>query len=208
MFTSRTRDANIVARPVGQPLELARLLAEALHDAHAGDVFLDDVGDVAGLLLRVPARREHRRAQSHRGDRAAAGATASITSDSGGDSQNIAPSETTNNKMFATPIGQELQEPLDQRDVGRRPAHELAGLQLVVAREVEALQLAEDRGAEVVLHVERDAAAPEPAEVREHERRRHPSRSSASSHGASGRSCARDHVVDHDLLHDRQQATG
>ena len=65
---------------------------------------------------------------------------------------------------------QELQEALDQRDVGRRAAHELAGLQLVVAGEVEALELAEDRGAQVVLHVERDAAAVEPAEVREDER--------------------------------------
>ena len=40
---------------------------------------------------------------------------------------------------------QELQEALDQRDVGRRAAHELTGLQLVVAREVEPLQLPEDR---------------------------------------------------------------
>ena len=57
-----------LARAIGQAVELARLLAEALHDAHAGHVFLDDVGDVAGLLLRVPARREHRRAQLHRGE--------------------------------------------------------------------------------------------------------------------------------------------
>ena len=74
---------------------------------------------------------------------------------------------------------QELQEALEERDVGRRAAHELAGLQLVVTREVEALELAEHRGAQVVLHVERDAAAPEAAEVREHERERRPSRSSA-----------------------------
>ena len=51
-------------RPVGQPVELARFLAEALHDPDAGHVFFDDVGDVAGLLLRVPARREHRGAQA------------------------------------------------------------------------------------------------------------------------------------------------
>ena len=65
---------------------------------------------------------------------------------------------------------QELQEALDQRDVGRRAAHELTGLELVVAREVEPLQLPEHRGAQVVLHVERDAAAAVSAEVREHER--------------------------------------
>ena len=31
------------------------LLAEALHDPHAGDGLVDDAGDLAGLLLRVPA---------------------------------------------------------------------------------------------------------------------------------------------------------
>ena len=38
-------------------VELAVLLAEALHDAHAGDGFVDDAGDLAGLLQRVPAAR-------------------------------------------------------------------------------------------------------------------------------------------------------
>ena len=56
------------ARTVGEAVELARFLPEPLHDPHAGDVLLDDVRDVAGLLLRVPARGEHRRAQLHRGD--------------------------------------------------------------------------------------------------------------------------------------------
>ena len=46
-----------LARTAGQALELTLLLPEALHDPHAGHVFLDHVGDVAGLLLRVPARR-------------------------------------------------------------------------------------------------------------------------------------------------------
>ena len=79
-------------------------------------------------------------------------------------------SETRNNKHVRDADRQELQEALDQRDVRRRAAHELAGRHLVVAGEVEALQLAEDRGAQVVLHVERDATAAEPAEVREDER--------------------------------------
>ena len=99
---------------------------------------------------------------------------------------------------------QELQEPLDQRDVGRRPAHELTGLQFVVTREVEALELGEDRRTDVVLHVERNAAAPEAPQVREHERRdthddhqREPRRERLLVRG--------DHIVDDHLLHDGQQ---
>ena len=111
--------------------------------------------------------------------KSSAGATASITSESSGDRQSMTANDTMNSKDVGDADRQELQEALDQRDVGRRAAHELTGLQLVVAGEVEALQLAEDRGAQVVLHVERDASAAEAAEVREHERERRPSRSSA-----------------------------
>jgi hypothetical protein len=49
-----------------QPFELAGLLPEALDHANTGHRFLDDVRDLAGLLLGVPARREHRRPQAHR----------------------------------------------------------------------------------------------------------------------------------------------
>ena len=66
---------------------------------------------------------------------------------------------------------QELQQALDQHDVGAGPAHELTGLHRVVAREVEPLQLAEDRGAEVVLDRERDAPAAEAADERQAEAR-------------------------------------
>ena len=41
------------------PVELALLLAEGLHHAHAADVLVDDLGDLALALLAVPAGREH-----------------------------------------------------------------------------------------------------------------------------------------------------
>ena len=44
---------------VGQLVELAVLLAEALHDPHAGDRLVDHAGDLAGALLRVPRGGEH-----------------------------------------------------------------------------------------------------------------------------------------------------
>ena len=198
--------ANSRARAVGEPVELALLLAEALHDAHAGDVFLDDVGDLARLLLRVPARGEHRRAQPHRGERAAAGATSEHHERrAAARAMSITTSDTTNIRMLPTPIGRNCRKPWISATSERRAAHELAGLQLVVAREVEALELAEDRGAQVVLHVERDAAAAEAAEVREDERERRPSRSSARATARAARSCVGDDVVDDDLLHERQQ---
>ena len=39
------------------------------------------------------------------------GATASITSESSGESQSIAPNETMNSKMLATPIGRNCKKP-------------------------------------------------------------------------------------------------
>ena len=51
-------------------------------------------------------------------------------------------------------IGRKLSSPWISAEVGARARHELAGLQLVVAGEVEALQPLVDRGAQVVLHVE------------------------------------------------------
>ena len=67
---------------------------------------------------------------------------------------------------------QERQQSLDQRQVRRRPRHELAGLQIVVAREVESLQALEDRDAQVVLHVEADPSTHPPPDVGREERER------------------------------------
>ena len=53
---------------VGQVADHAALLAEALHHPHARDRLLDDLGHLAGLLLRVPAGREHAQPQPHHHD--------------------------------------------------------------------------------------------------------------------------------------------
>jgi hypothetical protein len=44
---------------VGEVIELASLLAEALHDPDPGHGLVDDPRDLAGALLRVPGGREH-----------------------------------------------------------------------------------------------------------------------------------------------------
>ena len=133
-----------------------------------------------------------------------AGVTSSITSVSSGESDDHDHERDQEHQDVADHDRQELQQALDQHDVGAGAAHELTGLHLVVAREVEPLELAEDRGAEVVLHRERDAAAAEPADEREAEARdaeddeqQQPRPERAARVG--------DDVVDDDLLHQRRE---
>ena len=145
------------------------------------------------MRSRIAVNSSAGRDREHHAARAAATAT------------NIATIDTTNIKTLRDADRQELQEALDQRDVGRRAADELAGLQLVVAREVERLQLTEHRGAQVVLHVERDATTAVAADVREDEHARRRARRAARATAQSGRSCVGDDVVDDDLLHERQE---
>ena len=63
-------------------------------------------------------------------------------------------------------LGEQL---ADEREVRVRPRDELAGLQLVVAGEVESLKMGEDGVAQVVVDVPGDAPAGEPADLPEHE---------------------------------------
>ena len=60
--------------------QLLLLLPEALDHADAGDGVVDDAGDFAGLLLRVPAGREQLVPRGERDQRSSAGPTASATS--------------------------------------------------------------------------------------------------------------------------------
>ena len=62
-------------------------------------------------------------------------------------------------------VRQLTEERLHEGDVAVGPGDELARLHVVVAREVKALQMVVDGVAQVVLHVEADAAAAEPPEV-------------------------------------------
>ncbi len=166
--TSRSREPNSALGLVGEVVEPPLLLAEALHDPDAGDGLLDDGRDLTRELLGLPARGEDRGAEAQGGPE-----------QRGGDEQHHQGEHRREGRHdhdrdhehqhVADDDREELQQSLDQHDVGVRAADELAGLHLVVAREVEPLELAEDRGAEVVLHRERDAATAEAADVREPE---------------------------------------
>ncbi len=139
-------------------VELPLLLAEPLHHPHAGHRLLDDHGDLALALLGVPAGREgplahpvggdgqrrHHHQADHRQQR-----RVDEHDDQGQDEQ----------QHVAAHDRQERQQPLQQADVGVGPADQLPGLQLVVAGEVEPLELVVDGVAQVELHVEADAPA-------------------------------------------------
>ena len=58
MRTIRMRERNRSRPGVGEAVQLAVLLAEALHHPHAGDGLVDHARHLAGALLRVPARGE------------------------------------------------------------------------------------------------------------------------------------------------------
>ena len=190
-------------RPIGQALELAGLLTEALHDPHSGDVLLDDVGDVARLLLRVPARGEDRSSQLHGRDEQQRSDRQHHERQRYRQHEHHGQRDDEQQHVRHTDR-EELQEALDQCDVGGRAAHELTGRHLVVAGEVEPLQLPEDRGSQVVLHVERDAPAPEPAVVGEDERQ-HAHDDHQCQPGRQRLVVVGDDVVDDDLLYRREQ---
>ena len=107
--------------------------------------------------------------------------------------------------MLPTHDRQEREQALDQADVGAGPGHELAGLQLVVAGEVEALQPLEDGVAQVVLHVERDPAADEAAHVGGGEPERRASDEQDGQPRPERPVVVHDHVVDDELLDERRQ---
>ncbi len=89
-------------------------------------------------------------------------------------------------------------------DVGRGPGHQLAGLHLVVAGHVEALDVAEQGGAQVVLHVGRHPAAVEAAHVGQGEAGG-AGQGQEEEPGGDGVAGAAGDVIDHDLLHQRRE---
>ena len=88
---------------------------------------------------------------------------------SGGESTSITISDSTSVKTLPVTSGRKLSSAWTSPRSELARGHDLAGGQLVVAGEVESLQPLEDRGAQVVLHVEREAAADEAADERQHE---------------------------------------
>ena len=150
--------------PVDQAVELALLLGERLHDAHAGDGLVDHAGHGARQPLVVPAGREHPVAEPdrHEGeerdehhDDEAQQRRQEEHHDDGHDEQRHVGHEHRHRE----------EELLDQREVGGRARHHVADRQLVVAGEVELVEVAVDGQAEVVLEVDAHLGAEVPAGV-------------------------------------------
>ena len=147
-----------------QLLLLLFLLSEALDHAHAADGLVDQPDDLAGLLLRVPARGEQlapgrQRDQPQRGRHR-----------DGHDREH-------GRQDHHDAQGHHEQHKVPQRDrhhghdalhhvqVGDGPAHQLPGADLVLARAVQAGQRVEQLGPHVVLDVQGQPAAVVPAQV-------------------------------------------
>ena len=146
------------------PLHLLLFLAEPLDDADPADGLVDDGGDLADLLLRVPAGREEllarrRRDQPERGrDR---------DRDQGERRRQDDHDDEREHEQEQAAQGQRhpLEQALHHVEVGDRPADELAGVDLVLPRSVQPGQRVEQLGPHGVLHVERHLPAAEPAHV-------------------------------------------
>ncbi len=185
--------------PLHQMVQLAPLLTETLDHPHSGDGLLHHGGHLALLLLAVPVGREgllshavgdHRHARHHHQADQGQGRRVEEHDDQGDH----------HHQQVAAHDRQERQQGLQQADVGVGPGHQLAGLQLVVAGEVQPLQLVVDGIAEVVLDVEADPAAHVTADVggsegdgggHDHDPQPRP----------QGVAVVEDDIVDDDLLH-------
>ncbi len=136
-----------------QARQFALLLAEALDDPDPGDRGLDGGGDLGRLLLGVPVRGEE-------GAPAAQGDQPQERADDQGDDgeQRREPrhedQRDAEHQGVAGHVGQELQQRLDEGDVGDGPAHHLAGAQVVLLGAVQAQQGREGVVAQVVLDAE------------------------------------------------------
>ena len=137
-----------------QPGQLALLLPEPLDDPHPGDGGLHRGGDLGGLLLGVPvggeqvaaaAQRDHPQQRPHneRDQRQQRGQP-------GHEDQ-----RDQEHQGVAGHVRQELQQGLDEGDVGDRAADDLAGAQGVLLGAAEPQQCREGVRPQVVLHAER-----------------------------------------------------
>ncbi len=154
---SRIREPEEVGAGVGQVAQLAVLLAEALDHPHAGHRLVDHAGHLGGALLGVPRRGVDDRAQPQGDDQH----RRQGQRHHGGERRRQDDHHhQRHHQQHEVPEHdrQERQQALDERHVARRPADQLAGLEPVVAGEVEALQPLEDGVAQVVLDVERHPA--------------------------------------------------
>ena len=149
----------------GQVADHAAFLAEALHHPDPRDRLLHDLGHLTGLLLRVPAGREHAEAQPHHHDQQGGHGHQRDRGEDGREHRHHHDRHDQRDEV-AGGDREEGEDALEQSDVGARPRDELAGAHAVVPGEVEPLEALEDRRAQVVLHVERHPAAHVAAHVR------------------------------------------
>ena len=148
----------------GDPLQLAPLLAERLHHAHAVDRLVDDLDHLAFALLGVPGGGEDLgphpvadREQGRRDDQADQGQRRR-------EPQHHAQRQ-HHQQDVAAHHRDEHQEALDERRVAAGASDELAGRHPVERGEVHLLEVRLHLVAEVVLDLERDLAAAVPAQV-------------------------------------------
>ena len=197
---------------LGQVVELALLLTEALHHPHPGDGLVDHAGHLAGALLGVPRGGEDPAPQPQRHDEQ--------QWQGGHDDQREQRRQDHHHHQgddeqhhVAEHDRQEGEQPLHQPEVGGGTRDELPGAELVVAGEVEALQPLVDGVAQVELHVEAHPAAdPAPQEgTAERQQARHHEGHQPRPHRAvlGGDAVVDDHRGEHrrerrePLAHDR-----
>ena len=192
--TSRARERVEAGGHVGQVVELALLLTEALHHSHPGDGLVDHAGHLAGALLGVPGGGEHPAPQPQRDDEQQRQRRHHDQGEQRRQDHHHHQGDDEQHHV-AEHDRQEGQQPLHQAEVGGGARHELTGAELVVAGEVEALQPLVDGVAQVELHVEAHPAAdPAPQEgTAEREQAGHHERDQPRPHRTVLR---RDAVVD------------
>ena len=117
------------------------------------------------------------------------------------------PSDASISRTLPLRIGKKLRSPCTSVVVGVRPADELTGRHLVVIGEVEGVKVLVHLVAQVVLHVERDAAAPVAPEVRGDERQDAEADEQRQPRGQR-RAVVQDDVVDDLALDQRHQGLG
>lgn len=191
---------------------LLLLLAEALDDADAGDGPVDDGGDGGGLALGPPGGGEELLAAALGDEPEGGGHEQRDEGQQRGQPQHDAEGYPEQQEV-PDGHGQHEEQPLDQLEVAGGPPDDLAGGQLVLAAPVEARDGVVHVGAQVVLDVERQAAAVVPADVRHHV---HEDRGAYEQPGPypHGLAVVADDVVDDDLgdqrheRHDRHAAQG
>jgi hypothetical protein len=158
-----------VAARFCEVLELAALLAETLDDAHAGDRLVDDAGDLAGALLRIPRRREHGAAHLQAGDQ-------QRRHDQQGDQRQWRREHGHHHERddqqhdVAEQDRHDRQDRQQHPDVAGGPGDDLSRVHAVVGGEVEALQPVVHRDAQVVADVEGNPSAERTAGERHRER--------------------------------------